>query len=132
MGTAHGAEELGLCPHGLACPGRSLGPLHRVLPRVWPYLAKNQKWSGRQKYHEKPITYLVNFSLCLQYPDTRSIAYSRRGTAVYTAVVASTHAIERTARTSPSGDQRPWGVSFAAVLASRRVSRARVVVPPGG
>ena len=34
-----------------AClPGRRLGPLHRVLPRIWPYLAKNQKWSGRQKY----------------------------------------------------------------------------------
>jgi hypothetical protein len=33
MGTAHGAEELGLCSHGLACPGRRLGPLHRVLPR---------------------------------------------------------------------------------------------------
>ena len=45
MGTAHGAEEPGLCPHGLACPSRRLGPLHRVLPRIWPYLAKNKKWS---------------------------------------------------------------------------------------
>jgi hypothetical protein len=56
MGTAHGAEELGLCPHGLACPGRRPGPLHRVLPRIWPYLDKIQKWSGRQKYSAKPIT----------------------------------------------------------------------------
>jgi hypothetical protein len=40
-----------------AClPGRRLGPLHRVLPRIWPYLAKNQKRSGRQKYSERPIT----------------------------------------------------------------------------
>jgi hypothetical protein len=31
MGTAHGTEELGL-------PGRRLGPLHRVLHRIWPYL----------------------------------------------------------------------------------------------
>jgi hypothetical protein len=37
MGTAHGAEELGLLPW--AClPGRRLGPLHGVLPRIWPYL----------------------------------------------------------------------------------------------
>jgi hypothetical protein len=25
MGTAHGAEELGLCPHGLACQAGALG-----------------------------------------------------------------------------------------------------------
>ena len=56
MGTAHGAEELGLCPHGLACPGRRLGPLHRVLPRIWPYLAKNKKWSDLENYSAKPIT----------------------------------------------------------------------------
>jgi hypothetical protein len=41
MGTAHGTEELGLCSHGLAyCPGRPLGPLHRGLLRIWPYLDK--------------------------------------------------------------------------------------------
>ena len=40
-----------------AClPGRRLGPLHRVLPRIWPYLAKNQKWSDRQNYSERLIT----------------------------------------------------------------------------
>jgi hypothetical protein len=42
MGTAHGAEDLGRCSHGLACPGRGLGPVHRVLPRIWPYLAKKK------------------------------------------------------------------------------------------
>ena len=34
MGTAHGAEELGLCPHGLACQADAWGV----------------------KYFEKPIT----------------------------------------------------------------------------
>jgi hypothetical protein len=36
--------------------GWRLGPLHRGLPRIWRYLVKNQKWSGRQKYSAKPIT----------------------------------------------------------------------------
>jgi hypothetical protein len=32
-----------------AClPGRRLGPLHRVLSRIWQYLAKSQKSSGRR------------------------------------------------------------------------------------
>jgi hypothetical protein len=38
MDTAHGAEELGLCPHGLACQAGASGRYHRVLPRIWPYL----------------------------------------------------------------------------------------------
>jgi hypothetical protein len=38
MGTAHGAEELGLCPHGLACQAGAWGRYHRVLPKIWPYL----------------------------------------------------------------------------------------------
>jgi hypothetical protein len=39
MGTAHGAEELGLCPHGHACQAGARGPHHRVMPtcRIWPY-----------------------------------------------------------------------------------------------
>jgi len=40
MGTAHGAEELGLCPHGLACQADAWGGYQGVLPRIWPYLAK--------------------------------------------------------------------------------------------
>jgi hypothetical protein len=41
MGTLHGAEELGLCPHGLACQaGAWARSLHRVMPRIWPYLEK--------------------------------------------------------------------------------------------
>jgi hypothetical protein len=45
MGTAHGAEELGLCPHGLACQA---GPWGRYIGfcqgygHIWP-----QKKSGR-------------------------------------------------------------------------------------
>ena len=39
--------------------------------------------------------------------------------------------LERTASTSSSCDKRLWGVSFAPGQASRRVSRARVVVPLG-
>jgi hypothetical protein len=58
MGTAHGAEELGLCPHGLACPagawGRYIG--FCLGARIWPYLAKNKKWSDLEKYSAMPIT----------------------------------------------------------------------------
>jgi hypothetical protein len=56
MGTAHGAEELGLCPPWACLPGWRLGPLHRVLPRIWPYLAKIKIKKGRQKYFAKAIT----------------------------------------------------------------------------
>jgi hypothetical protein len=57
MGTAHGAEELGLCSHGLACrlPSRHHGPLHRVLPRIWPYLGKYYELN-MEKYSARPIT----------------------------------------------------------------------------
>jgi hypothetical protein len=44
-----------------AClPGRRLGPLHRVLPRIWPYVDKNQKWSDLEKYSAMPITLAHN------------------------------------------------------------------------
>jgi hypothetical protein len=54
MGTAHGAEELGLCPHGLACQasawGRYLG-FGLGYGHIW----KIQTSKGRQKYSAKPI-----------------------------------------------------------------------------
>jgi hypothetical protein len=55
MGTAHGAEELDLCAHGLACQAGAWG---RYIGFCLGYaiLAKNQKWSGRQKYSAKLIT----------------------------------------------------------------------------
>jgi hypothetical protein len=34
------------------------GPLHRVLPRIWPYLENPN--NGRQKYSAKPITLAQN------------------------------------------------------------------------
>ena len=55
MGTAHGAEELGLCPHGLACQagawGRYIG-FCLGYGHIW----KIQTNKGRQKYSAKPIT----------------------------------------------------------------------------
>jgi hypothetical protein len=55
MGTAHGAGELGVCPHGLACQAGAGGRRHGVLPRMWPYL-KNILRNGSGKYSAKPIT----------------------------------------------------------------------------
>ena len=55
MGTAHGAEELGLCPHGLACQagawGRYLG-LCLGYGHIWEIQTSN----GRQNYLAAPIT----------------------------------------------------------------------------
>jgi hypothetical protein len=38
--------------------------------------------------------------------------------------------LERAASTPPRPNERPWEVSFASGKTSRRLSRARVVVPP--
>jgi hypothetical protein len=38
MGTAHSAEELGLCPHGHACQAGAWGPHDRVMPIIRLYL----------------------------------------------------------------------------------------------
>ena len=55
MDTAHGAEELGLCPHGLACQagawGRYIG-FCLGYGHIW----KIQTSIGRQKYFAAPIT----------------------------------------------------------------------------
>jgi hypothetical protein len=57
MGTAHGAEELGLCFHGLACPagasGRYIG-FCQGYGHIWKIQTHESK--GRQKYSAKPIT----------------------------------------------------------------------------
>ena len=54
MGTAHGAEELGLCPHGLACQAGAWGRY------IGFCLGYGHIWGnpniGRQKYSVKPIT----------------------------------------------------------------------------
>jgi hypothetical protein len=55
MGTANGAEELGLCPHGLACQagawGRYIG-FCLGYGHIW----KIPTNKGRQKYSARPIT----------------------------------------------------------------------------
>jgi hypothetical protein len=55
MGTAHGAEELGLCPHGLACQagawGRYIG-FCRGYGHIW----KTYYELDLEKYFSKPIT----------------------------------------------------------------------------
>jgi hypothetical protein len=70
MGTAHGAEELGLCPHDLTCQagawGRYIG-FCLGYGHIWKFQTNN----GRQKYSAKPITLahdeiLTNGILCLK------------------------------------------------------------------
>ena len=56
MGTTHGAEELGLCFHGLASQDDARGRHHRVMPRVWPNL-EIQTNKGRQKYSARLVTF---------------------------------------------------------------------------
>ncbi len=55
MGTAHGAEELGLCPHGLACQaggwGRYIG-FCLGYGHIW----KTYYELDLKKYSAKPIT----------------------------------------------------------------------------
>ena len=55
MGTAHGAEELGLCPHGLACQagawGRYIG-FCLGYGHIW----KTYYELDLEKYSAKPIT----------------------------------------------------------------------------
>ena len=55
MGTAHGAKELGLCPHGLACQAGALG-LYIGFCLGYGHIWGIQYWKGRQKYFAKPIT----------------------------------------------------------------------------
>ena len=54
MGTAHGAEELGLCPHGLACHAGARG--HYIgFCLGYGHIWKIQTNNDRQKYYAKPI-----------------------------------------------------------------------------
>jgi hypothetical protein len=56
MGTTHGAEELGLCPHGLACQAGAWG--HYIgfcLGYYGRSIWKIQTNNGRQKYFATPI-----------------------------------------------------------------------------
>jgi hypothetical protein len=59
MGTAHGAEELGLCPHGLACQagtwGRYIG-FCLLLVVGYGHIWKTYYELDLEKYSAKPIT----------------------------------------------------------------------------
>ena len=72
MGTAHGAEELGLCSHGLACQAGAWGRyiVLGFLPRIWPYLGGEYYELNMEKYSARPITLshdgiLTNVFLCV-------------------------------------------------------------------
>ena len=55
MGTAHGAEELGLCPHGLACQAGAWG---RYIGFCLGYghIRKTYYELDLEKYSARPIT----------------------------------------------------------------------------
>jgi len=55
MGTAHVAEELGLCPHGLACQAGAWGR-YIVFCLGYGHIWKIQTNNDQQKYSAKPIT----------------------------------------------------------------------------
>ena len=55
MGTAHGAEELGLCPHGLACQAGAWG-LYIGFCLGYGHIWKTYYELDLGKYYAKPIT----------------------------------------------------------------------------
>jgi hypothetical protein len=55
MGTAHGAEELGLCSHRLACQAGARGR-YMGFGLGYGHIWKIRTNKGRQKYSAKPIT----------------------------------------------------------------------------
>jgi hypothetical protein len=55
MGTAHGAEELGLCSHGLACQAGARGRYVGFCPE-YGHIREIQTSKGRQKYPARPTT----------------------------------------------------------------------------
>jgi len=55
MGTTHGAEELGLCPHGLACQARAWDR-YIGFCQGYGHIWKIQTIESRQKYFAAPIT----------------------------------------------------------------------------
>ena len=73
MGTAHGAEELGLCSHGLACQACAWG--HYIgFCLGYGHIWEIQTSKGRQKYSASPITLTHDEIL------TNKFLHSKRGT----------------------------------------------------
>ena len=74
MGTIYGAEELGLCSHGLACQAGAWGRYIGFYLEDMAKLDKNQTNKGRQKYSARPIT-LANDGIL-----TNGFLHLKRGT----------------------------------------------------
>jgi hypothetical protein len=55
MGTAHGAEELGLCPNGLACQAGAWGLYIGFCPG-YGHIRTTYYGLDLEKYSAKPIT----------------------------------------------------------------------------
>jgi hypothetical protein len=73
MGTAHGAEELGLCPHGLACQAAAWGR-YVGFCLGYGHIWKIQTNKGRQKYSACRITLIYDGILTIKF------CLSNRGT----------------------------------------------------
>jgi hypothetical protein len=74
MGTAHGAKELGLCPHGLACQAGAWGCYIRFClgyGHIWPKIKSGLIW---KKYSAMPINLAYNEIL------TKGFLRLKRGT----------------------------------------------------
>ena len=57
MGTSHGAEELELCSHGLACQAGAWGRYNVIgFCLGYGHMWKIRYWKGQQKYSARPIT----------------------------------------------------------------------------
>ena len=56
MGTANGADELGLCPHGLACPAGAWGRYIGFCPGYGHIWTKFKSDPAGKKYSARPIT----------------------------------------------------------------------------
>jgi hypothetical protein len=69
MGTAHGAEELGLCPHGLACQAGARG---RYIGFCLGYghiriFGKKYYELNLEKYLARPITLSNQGGVCISF-----------------------------------------------------------------
>ena len=61
MGTAHGAEELGLCSHGLACQAGALGRYIGLCLGYGHIWTKIKSDPAGKKYSAKPIALSYDF-----------------------------------------------------------------------
>jgi hypothetical protein len=74
MGTAHGADELGLCPHGLACQAGAWGRYIGFCIGYGHICKKKYYGLNLEKYSARPITSSHNGIL------TNGVLRVKRGT----------------------------------------------------